>query len=349
MKRILPMLAVILLLFALWPEARALEFTAPEVPDSGAEQMPEHTDSFAQGLQELFSNVLLGIRPDLGEALKIALSVTASVLLLCILKTVPAGTKFPTELAGTVTVALLLGTNANAMISLGAKTVTELSEYGKLLCPVLTAALAAQGGVTASTALYAGTAVFDSVLSRLIARLLVPLVYLFLALATASSAVGEDILKKMRDLTKSTVSWCLKTLLTVFTTYMGLTGVVSGTTDALALKATKMTISSVVPVVGGILSDASEAVLVGTALAKNAAGIYGILAILAVFLDPFTRIGVHYLVLKATAAVCALFGSKEMTSLIEDFSSAMGLLLAMTGSTCLMLLISTICFLKGVG
>ena len=122
-----------------------------------------------------------------------------------------------------------------------------------------------------------------------------------------------------------------------------------GTTDAAALKATKVTISSVVPVVGGILSDASEAVLVSAGLMKNAAGIYGILAVLAVFLSPFLKIGVHYLILKLTAAVCGIFGEKGLTELIGDFSTAMGLLLAMTGSECLLLLISTVCFLKGVG
>ena len=89
--------------------------------------------------------------------------------------------------------------------------------------------------------------------------------------------------------------------------------------------------------------------LVSAGVMKNAAGIYGILAVLAVFLEPFLRIGIHYLMLKATASVCAIFGSGRMTGLIEDFSSAMGLLLAMTGATCLLLLISTVCFMKGVG
>ena len=175
------------------------------------------------------------------------------------------------------------------------------------------------------------------------------MLYFYLALATASGALGEQTLGKMRDLVKSFVSWCLKILLTVFTTYMSITGVVSGTTDAAALKAAKVTISSVVPVVGGILSDASEAVLISAGLMKNSAGIYGILATLAVFLTPFLRIGTQYLMLKMTAAVCGIFGSKGVVDVIGDFSAAMGLLLAMTGSVCLMLLVSTVCFLKGVG
>ena len=130
---------------------------------------------------------------------------------------------------------------------------------------------------------------------------------------------------------------------------MGITGVISGTTDAATLKAAKLTISGVVPVVGGILSDASEAVLVSAGLVRNAAGIYGIFAILAIFLTPFLRIGCHYLLLKLTGTLCAVFGVKRCTDLIGDFTTAMGLLLAMTGSVCLLQLISTVCFLRGVG
>lgn len=339
----------LLLIFSLATPASALEITAPEVPKSGEEYMPEKTDSFGDGFFELLQSVLLHLHPDLAEASRVCLSVAAAVMIVSVLRTFSGGIKMAADMAGTTAIAAVLLLNTNSMIRLGAETVAELSEYGKLLYPVMAAAMAAQGGVTASAALYTGTAIFDAVLSSLISNLMVPMVYLFLALAAANSAAGEDLLKKMRDLLKNAMSWCLKTVLTVFTTYMSITGVVSGTTDAAALKATKVTISSVVPVVGGILSDASEAVLVSAGALKNTAGIYGILAVLAVFLEPFLRIGSHYLILKATAAVCGIFGSKEMTGLIEDFSTAMGLLLAMTGSVCLLLLISTVCFMKGVG
>lgn len=341
-------LMMILCVFLTAQPAAALELNAPEVPDAGAELMPQDTADFGKGLLELLENALYAVHPQLSEAAKISVSVVAAVLIVSILETVSEQVKSVSELAGTVAVASILLYSTDSMIRLGADTVAQISEYGKLLLPVMTAALAAQGGVTASAALYTGTAVFDTLLADLISGLLVPAVYLFLALAAANSATGEELLKRLRDLVKTAVSWTLKTILTVFTTYMGITGVVSGTTDAVTLKATKMTISSVVPVVGGILSDASEAVLVGAGLVRNAAGVYGILAILAVFLAPFLQIGIHYLILKATGAVCGMFGTKGMNGLIDDFTTAMGLLLAMTGASCLLLLISTVCFMKGV-
>ena len=329
--------------------ARAVTITAPTVPLSGAESMPERTDSFTDGLWELLQGALETLQPGLREAAKSSLSVVAAVLMAAVLQMTAPDRGRLVELAAVGAVAAMLLESTHSLIRLGMETVQELSQYGKLLLPVMTAALAAQGGVGTGTALYGGTAVFDAVLSSLIARILAPMLYFYLALATASGALGEQTLGKMRDLVKSFVSWCLKILLTVFTTYMSITGVVSGTTDAAALKAAKVTISSVVPVVGGILSDASEAVLVSAGLMKNSAGIYGILATLAVFLTPFLRIGTQYLMLKMTAAVCGIFGSKGVVDVIGDFSAAMGLLLAMTGSVCLMLLVSTVCFLKGVG
>lgn len=346
------MKTVLLMLTLLWVlpmQTRALSITAPSVPVAGEEIMPQTTDSFSEGLWELVQKALETVRPDLKEAAQTGLSVVAAVLMAAVLDMTVRERKGLVDTTTVVAVAAMLLQHTNSLIRLGMDTVQELSQYGKLLLPVMTAALAAQGGAGTSAALYAGTAAFDAILSSLVARVLAPILYLFLALATAGGALGEETLRKMRDGVKNLISWCLKTLLTVFTTYMSITGVVSGTTDAAALKATKVTISSVVPVVGGILSDASEAVLVSAGLMKNSAGIYGILAMLAVFLTPFLRIGAQYLLLKFTAAICAMFASKPVVELIGDFSTAMGLLLAMTGAMCLMLLISTVCFLKGVG
>lgn len=346
------MKAVILLILVISltvQPAYAAELTAPTVPEAGQQLMPERADSFGEGLWQLFQAAIGLLHPDIREAAQVCLRVIAVTLLVSLVKTFPGSAKDTADLVCTVAIGTLLLQSTQSLINLGTDTVTQMSEYGKLLLPVMTAALAAQGGITGSAALYAGTALFNSLLSSIISGLLVPMIYLYLALAAANSAMGEDILKKLRDFVRWLMTWCLKTILYVFTGYIGITGVVSGTTDAAALKAAKLTISGVVPVVGGILSDASEAVLVSAGLVKNSAGIYGMLAILAVCIGPFLKIGAQYMLLKATAAITGVFGSKRVCGLVEDFSGAMGLLLAMTGSVCLLLLISTVCFLKGVG
>ena len=327
----------------------AAEFTAPEVTGPAARYMPEETTDFGSAALELFRNVVGTLRPDLREAAAICMSLLATVLLISLVQGLGDSAKKTANLTGTAAISAALLLSANSMIQLGSETIQKLCEYGKLLLPVMTAAMAAQGSATASAALYTGTALFIALLSGLISKLLLPMVYMYLALSAANSATGESMLKRMGDLLKWVMSWCLKTVVTVFTGYLGLTGIISGTTDAAMVKAAKTAISTAVPVVGGALSSAAESVLAGAALVKNTAGIYGILAVLAIFLDPFLRIGIHYLMLKITSAVTGIFGCKEMTDLIGSFSEAMGFLLAMTGSVCVLMLISTVCFLKGVG
>lgn len=323
--------------------------TAPQLSGEADKLMPRNTDSFGDALFQLARNALNGLRPDIQEALRLCLGILAVVLLISLLKLLPGSAEKTVDFAGALGISALLLGSSNTMVHLCVDTIHEISQYGKLLLPVMTSALAAQGGVTTSAALYAGTALFNTVLTTVLTELLVPGVYIYLALSVANGAIGEEMLKKLTGFVKWLSVWILKMILYVFTGYIGITGVISGTTDAATLKAAKLTISGTVPVVGGILSDASEAVLVGARMVKNAAGVYGVLALLALFAGPFLQMGCHYLLIKMTGSVCAVFGAKRCTDLVGDFSTAMGLLLAMTGSVCLLQMISTVCFLRGVG
>lgn len=326
-------------------DAKAIEL--PPAPEQVQPLLPDNPESFTAGLLELIGKVIPKIQPDMTEAARSALGAFAIVVLISLCETASEPIKKTADLFGAVSISALLLGGTRSLVGLAASTIRELEEYGKLLLPVMTAALAAQGHVTSSTALYVGTSAFTVFLTGLLTSVLLPLIFLFLAGAAANSAVGEDMLKKLKDQLKKAMEWILKTVMTLFLSYMGLTGVISGTADAAALKAAKTAISAAVPVIGGTLSNASETILVGAALVKNTTGIGGIYVILALFLYPFLKIASHYLILKGTALVCGIFDAKQLSALLEDYTSAMGLLLGMTGSVCLLLLISMVCFLKG--
>ena len=335
-------------LFVCLIPVRALDLQAPEVPESAQEFMPESTGDLQKGLAELLKQAFLKFRPDLKEAAKVCLGIVSAAMTVSLIRIAPGYTEQASDLAGTVAISGMFLSSAGALINLGIETVYEVSNYGKLLLPVLTAALTAQGGITTSSSLYAGTALFDAILSSLIGKILVPFIYLYVAVSAANSALGDEMLKKLRDAVKWLMTWSLKTLLYVFTGYIGITGVVSGPTDAAALKAAKLTISGVVPVVGGILSDASEAVLVGAGAVKNTVGLYGLFAVIAIWMEPFLKIGAHYLLLRFAGSICSVFTNKRISDLIQDFATAMGYLLAMTGAVCLMFLISIVCYMRGM-
>ena len=342
-------LLLILLLFAISIPVSAQDYTTPPEPDGVTDLLPEDRDSFGEGLRYVLRSAFAALQPELAACLGISAAVIGAALLISVLSTQQSKAKETVLLVGTVGIACLLLSPADTLVTTAAKTIDQISTYGKLLMPVMTAALAAQGGSTTSAALYTATVAFDALLTGLISNLLIPMVYIYLVLAVVQAAVGDGTMKRMQALVKSAMTWTLKTLLYVFTGYIGITGIVSGTTDQSLLKAAKMTISGAVPVVGSILSDASEALLVSAGMVKNSVGIGGMLVVIAITIVPFLRIGLQYLLMKLTAAVCGLFCDKTITDLISDFSGAMGFLLGMTGAVCLIFLISLVCFLKGMG
>ena len=256
-----------------------MNIPVPTVPDGAAEIMPRDAGDLGGSILSMLQKAFTELNPQIVQSAGICLCLIAAVMLIGILRQLPGKSISVVEFAGVLAVAGILLHQTNSLVDMAANTVMELSEYGKLLLPVMTAALASQGGITGSAALYTGTAVFDTILSGAIARLLIPLVYIFLALSVACAATGEELLQRLRNLIKWLMTWGLKILLYIFTGYMGLTGVITGTADEAAVKATKLTMSGMIPVVGGILSDASEAVIIGAGMMKNAAGVYGMLAL----------------------------------------------------------------------
>ena len=348
MKRLIILLSLIILTAYTVRPVQAAEYTAPPVPSGAEEYMPPHTESFGEGLWKILKFAVSKMYPAFADAASVCFSVISVILLISLLQTIPGNGTSITALAGCVSIGLLFLKPAHTLIGLGAETITTLYDYGKLLLPVMTSALAAQGGITSSAVLYTGTALFCSLLTGFVLHFIVPMLYIFLCLSVACSAIRDDMLNKIRDFVKWLMIWSLKTILYIFTGYLTITGVVSGTADASAIKAAKLTISGMVPVVGGILSDASETILISAGIMKNSAGVYGLLAMTAVWIGPFLRIACQYLLTKLTSAVCSVIGSREASGLVEDFAGAMGIVLAMTGAVCLFLMISTVCFMKGV-
>lgn len=341
-------LALILLLPLLIIPVSGTEIEPPEVPESGEIYMPEDTESFGEAVWQIMITATEHLWSEIKIASSTSFSILAILLLVSFLSTVSTQAGSAVHLAGVLLIGLLLLSPAQSLITLGLNTVRELTDYGKLLLPVLTTALAAQGGIQSSVTIYVGTTLFSSVLSTIIHAVITPLLHIFLCICLLKSIIDEDIISKISKFIKWLITWSLKISLYVFLGYISISGVISGTADASAVRAVKLTISGMVPIVGGIISEASETILVSTGIVKNMAGVYGALAIIAVFIGPFLKIGVQYMLLKITAALSGVFDTKQEANLLNDYSSAMGMLLAMTGTVSLFLLVGVICAMKGM-
>ncbi len=243
-------------------------------------------------------------------------------------------------LAGVLGVTTLSAGDLGSLIGLGAATMQQLSELTKLLLPTMAAALAGCGGIFTASAWQVATLFAADLLSSLIHELLLPLVYCHIALAASGAALPESGLDALADALKKLISWLLCGLVTAFSIYLSLSSVLTGSADRAAVKAAQTALTSVVPVVGGILAGSAEAVLGAAHSLRAMIGAVGVLGVLLLCIAPLVRLGVQFLLYRAVAFLCAVSGVKPLKRLLEQLGDAFGLVFGMTAACALLLLVS---------
>ncbi len=301
-----------------------------------------------------FQSVLNTIKDSIFGIFKSALSSAAKILIVVVLCAAATsamnegGVRDMVTLGGTVAVSAIAISNVHSFIGLGVETLTSLSDFSKALLPVMCSAAASAGAFTSASAKYAATALFMDVLITLSVNIIVPLISLYLASVIANALLSKDYIARVSTLLKWLCTTALTLLMMAFTTYLGMTGLISGKADEVATRLTKTALGTVLPVVGSIISDTAETLVAGAGIIRNAIGIFGFLAVAAICLTPFLTLGLHYLVYKGTAAFTEALADKRMAELVSDVGAAFGMLLALVGCGGMMLFFSIISSMKAV-
>ena len=327
---------------------------AEALPDSAREVLGETDvmDADAQtGLERLLDAAARRLGGVVREVLRPITALLAAVLLCSCAQSLTAGHGgFDyINLTGCLAVAAIAFGEVNSLLAMGRGVMAELTDFANALLPTLCAAAAAAGAFTSAPAKYAAAALFSDVLINAANTLVLPLICAYLAAALADAALGDGSLAGAVKLLKWACGFVMAAMMTAFTLYLSISGVIAASADGLGAKAAKTAISAALPVVGGIVADAAGSIVAGAGIIRGAVGVFGLIAVLAVCLTPFLKLGVRYVLLKACAAVASPVCSGSMAKLIDAVGTACGMILGLVGSQALMLYISVISMLKAVG
>ena len=283
------------------------------------------------------------------EVLRVTAASLLIVLLCSLLRSVftVSGTKMDViTLTGAAAITMLTMEGNGALTKLSVETLGKAQDLANVLLPVLSGAALLSGSVTAAAAKYAAAAFFLNILLNLCVNGIVPVVQLYTAAAAAEAASGSELLSGVLGFLKRCATLALTVVLLAFTIYISLCGLIQGATDAAVLRGAKTTISTVLPLVGSIASDAASAILAAAGVLRQSVGVFGLTALAAALLLPFLRAGLQYLFFKGAAGISAGLSDKRLNKLLERLSEAMAMLLACIGSCGLMLFLSIYALMK---
>jgi stage III sporulation protein AE len=304
--------------------------------------------NFGDSIKAIFGKLMGGLRSYLGTAIMGGVKLFAVAVMCGICASLSDRLKRATAIAGTLAVTLIAAGDMGNLIGMGVSTVRELAAFGKVLMPVLAAAAAASGSVGASGAAYLAVMFVTDMIITLIADVMTPLCWAYVALLAAGGATGNEGLYDLAKALKTGITFVLKIIVGMFIGYLTVSGVITGATDALTVKSVKLA-ASVIPVAGSVISDAAEAVVAGAGIVRGVTGVFGILGIIAMAGLPVLRTALQYLVFRGASLLAGIAGADGMDKLLSGFGDAFSVVLGLTGVCALLLVIGIFITAAGVG
>lgn len=237
--------------------------------------------------------------------------------------------------------------SVDSFIKLAYTASDDINTLSKAVLPTLTAAAISGGAVTSAPIKLSICAMFMDATISIGQKVVFPLIYAYFALSIAGCAFRNGLLK-IADMIKSVIKTILTIVCLVFTAYLSVSGIVADSADAVTAKAAKTVISTMLPVVGSMISDAASTVVSGVSVIRNAVGIFGILIVCSICLIPFLKLGVNYILFKFSAVLSECITDGKVSKMIDCTAGVYSLVLGVLGTEAIMLFFSLISLIKAV-
>ena len=225
-------------------------------------------------------------------------------------------------------------------------TTQSLVGYSYSLIPLLITLMMFTGNLVSAGAVQPILLLMITFIGTFISNFLLPMVLIGTALGIISKISDKVQIDKLAKTFKSSTVWILGLVLTVFTGVLSLESSLTGKVDGITTKATKAIVTNAIPVVGKILSDASETVLGSGIVLRNAVGLVGVIVIIGICAMPIIKLGVLTALYQILSAICEPIADKKIISIIEQMRDTFKVLLGMVSAISIMLIIGVTIVIK---
>jgi stage III sporulation protein AE len=246
-----------------------------------------------------------------------------------------------------VLITLAIGSFSIA-VNAGREVVDTMVTFMQALTPVLLTLLVAVGGL-ASAAIFSPVILATlSIFGTLIKDVVLPLLFFVAILGIVGNLSERFKVSNLADLLKTVAMGLMGVFSTIFLGVLAIQGVAGAVGDSVTFRTAKFSVDAFVPVVGGMLSDALEAVISSSLLLKNAVGIAGVAVIGTVMVIPLLKIITLAFIYKLAGALIQPIGSGQMVDCLNSLGNNLLLIFA-TVATVGLLFFFTITIVVGVG
>ena len=225
-------------------------------------------------------------------------------------------------------VVLIVVGSVTDLIKMVGNTLDIIKAQVDLVFPIILTLMVTGGASTSASIYQPGVAVLSSGVMQIFIWVVMPLFIVSMAFSVVSHLAPQTKLDKFVSFFNSLFKWIIGVCFTVFLSFMAIQGITAGSFDSISIRATKMTMSGYIPIVGGYMSQGFDLMMASAVLIKNAVGLSGILLLLGLVLAPIVKIVVFSLAIKLAAAVTQPIGDSRISNFLTTINKSFGMLVA---------------------
>lgn len=322
----------------------------PELADENYLQnlITGNTNIDSQNLLNKILNVFIG---EFKTNLSFILKIVGIAILCSILKSIQLN--FSDNGVGEIAfyvcylmVVTLIVTSFTNVVSLCTDTIKQLSNFMNMVVPLIFALMTVTGSLTTISFLQPLILGMIALISFLLNRFVIPVIYLATIIQIVTNISKQIALDKLADLLKKTSLWVMEFSMLIFGGILSLEGTLAASVDGMTTKIAKNVVSSTIPVVGKILGDTVDSVIGGVAITKNAIGVLGILAILAITISPLIKSLITMMIFNLSAAFIEPIADSRISKCMNGMAGSLKIIVGIMALVIFIFIIAITMMLK---
>lgn len=220
-------------------------------------------------------------------------------------------------------IAVLLVSQLKYSISSACAAISVCADFIFAFVPAFCIIVAASGNTV--TAFSTNTLLLSlaQALNFISKNIFLPLSNCFLAIGICSGIRSELNLQQLIYNLKKYLTTAISVFATAFVSILSIKTAVSARADAIGLRSIRFAINSVVPVIGGAISEGLLSIQAYSSLIKSSVGIVGIIAVLTVFVSPILNVSFWRLFLSLCRTVSDVFNDRSVSSVLKAFEDSL--------------------------
>ncbi len=235
----------------------------------------------------------------------------------------------------------ILYSSISSCIKIVTDTITATSVFMYSYVPVFSSILAAGGCASSGISYYVAILSVCEIIGFFMKNLLVPFMSFTIAASVIEainpSVIGINISGSLKNVSK----WILGLISSIFIGVISVQGIIGQASDSLGIRTIKFAASSLIPVVGGAISDAYTTLSGSMSYIKSGVGVIGIIIIIFSVLTPVVTVISLKAVLSLTKGISTFFGQQNISSLLGGINSVLSIVLGIIACFTLIFIIAT--------